>query len=311
MSAHHVVVGAGPVGTRVALRLADAGDSVTVVTRSGSGPNHPRITLTSADSSTAEGAATLAHMVQGAESLVNAVNPKYHQWGTQWPIIHRAMLDAAAQSGARLVTVSNLYAYGQNSGVMNEGTPLTAAGVKGRVRADMWRSAADATRAGTLAATEIRAGDYFGPMVVDSAFGARAIPNIIKGKTVRLLGRLDLPHSFSFIDDVVSAVCVGVRDPLAVGRPIIAPMITTTQRQMFSALARAASSTSTLSTIPWPIIRALGIVVPLMRELAETRYQWDEEFVADDSGTVRDFGLDVTDLDVAAKATIDWYRSRQ
>ena len=39
----HVVVGAGPVGSGVAQLLADAGEQVRVVTRSGSGLEHPAV----------------------------------------------------------------------------------------------------------------------------------------------------------------------------------------------------------------------------------------------------------------------------
>ena len=47
----HVVVGAGPVGSAVATLLADAGEDVRVVTRSGAGPVHPTVQRITADAS--------------------------------------------------------------------------------------------------------------------------------------------------------------------------------------------------------------------------------------------------------------------
>ncbi len=41
MSRHHVVVGAGPVGRHVAAHLADRGEEVVVVTRSGRDTGQP------------------------------------------------------------------------------------------------------------------------------------------------------------------------------------------------------------------------------------------------------------------------------
>ena len=43
MNAIKIVTGAGPVGWTVASQLAEAGEQVRVLTRSGSGPDHPRI----------------------------------------------------------------------------------------------------------------------------------------------------------------------------------------------------------------------------------------------------------------------------
>lgn len=43
MNTVHVVTGAGPVGTTVATHLALAGHRVRLLTRSGSGPDHPAI----------------------------------------------------------------------------------------------------------------------------------------------------------------------------------------------------------------------------------------------------------------------------
>jgi len=66
MTQLHVVVGAGPVGTAVATRLAEAGHQVRVVTRFGSGPVHERIELVAADASDAP---TLRRLSEGATAL--------------------------------------------------------------------------------------------------------------------------------------------------------------------------------------------------------------------------------------------------
>jgi nucleoside-diphosphate-sugar epimerase len=48
---HYLVVGAGPVGSTIALNLAKDGDQVRVLTRSGNGPIHQNITLIRGDAS--------------------------------------------------------------------------------------------------------------------------------------------------------------------------------------------------------------------------------------------------------------------
>src|SRR5918912_3120068 len=59
----HLVVGAGPIGSGVAQLLADSGEQVRIVTRRGSGPEHPAIERVAAD---AADAARLRELAQGA-----------------------------------------------------------------------------------------------------------------------------------------------------------------------------------------------------------------------------------------------------
>ena len=51
---HHVIVGAGPVGTAAARQLADKGERVRLLTRSGSGPDHDLIQRVAGDANDPE-----------------------------------------------------------------------------------------------------------------------------------------------------------------------------------------------------------------------------------------------------------------
>jgi hypothetical protein len=54
-----------------------------------------------------------------------------------------------------------------------------------------------------------------------------------------------------------------------------------------------------LSPVPYPLLWATGLIVPLVRELRATRYQFVSPFVIDSSVTERTFGLAPSDLDTA------------
>ena len=56
--------------------------------------------------------------------------------------------------------------------------------------------------------------------------------------------------------------------------------------------------------------RVLGLVNPMMRELAEMAYQFDEPFVLDTSKYELTFGTAGTPLADAVAATVAWYRAR-
>jgi len=58
--------------------------------------------------------------------------------------------------------------------------------------------------------------------------------------------------------------------------------------------------------MPRPIVHVLGIFIPILREVGEMLYQWDEPFVIDDSRFRTKFGTEPTDVDEAARKTATW-----
>ena len=92
----HVVVGAGPVGSAIACLLAGRGDQVRLVTRSGSGPEHPGIDRRKADATDPE---ALARLADGAAVLYHCAGPAYHRWPTEFPPLSAAVLQAAEMTG--------------------------------------------------------------------------------------------------------------------------------------------------------------------------------------------------------------------
>ncbi|MEY4174918.1 MAG: hypothetical protein RI900_2083 [Actinomycetota bacterium] len=305
----HLVVGAGPVGSTTAVRLAELGHRVTVLSRSGRGPSHEGIDLVAGD---ATDTATLVGLLDGRGALVNAANPAYHRWPQDWPPLHRAMCTAAERSGALLVVMDNLYAFGASAAMpMRENSPLQPTGHKGAVRAEMATSLMDAHAAGRLRAAIVRASDFYGPQVKDSAFAERVVPRVIAGKKVSLLGALDVPHSVSYMPDVAATIAAVITNPNAAGRTWLVPNApAVTQRQIVEAFARASGTTAKVSAVPRAAITVGGLVVPLFRELKETWYQFAEPWSTDSSVTESELGLRATPLDDGAAATVAWWRAQ-
>jgi nucleoside-diphosphate-sugar epimerase len=306
---HHLVVGAGPVGSSTAVRLAELGHRVTVLSRSGRGPAHEGIELVAGDATDVD---TLVGLLDGSGALVNAANPAYHRWTQDWPPLHRAMCAAAERSGALLVVMDNLYAFGDSAAMpMRENTPLNPSGHKGAVRAEMATSLMEAHAAGRLRAALVRASDFYGPQVRDSAFGERVAPRVIAGKKVSMLGSLDVPHSATYMPDVATTIAAVITTPVAAGHTWLVPNAPAiTQRQMVEALARAAGTVAKVSAVPRIAITLGGLVVPLFRELKETWYQFAEPWTTDSSVTETELGVKATPLADGAAATVDWWRTQ-
>ncbi len=306
---HHLVVGAGPVGSSTAIRLADLGHRVTVLSRSGNGPAHPGIDLVSGDANDVD---SLTRHLDGSGALVNAANPPYHRWPQEWPPLHRAMCTAAERTGALLVVMDNLYAFGAKASMpMREDTSMRPTGHKGAVRAEMATSLLDAHSAGRLRAALVRASDFYGPEVRNSAFGDRVVPNVIAGKQVSMLGSLDVPHSVSYMPDIAATFVAVITQPQAAGHTWLVPNApAVTQREMVEAFARAAGTQAKVSALPWIAITVGGIAVPMIRELKETWYQFAEPFITDSTRTENELEVRATSIDDGAAATVAWWRSQ-
>lgn len=308
MNNMHVIIGAGATGTATALQLAEAGESVRVITRSGNGPTHRLVERVAGDASDRE---VLRQHTADAAVIYNCANPPYNRWATDWPPLADSLISAAEGSGAVLVTLSNLYAYPKASSPMAADDELDAPSKKGAIRQTMWEQARRAHDEGRVRATEARASDFIGPGVGASGhMGDRVVPNVLKGKAVSLLGRTDVPHSWTAINDVARTLIAIGSDERAWGRawhvPTVEPQ---TQRELVHTMsALAGVDPVRVRTIPKAVIRLIGVFVPMMRELIEVLYQFEDEFVIDSAETTEVFGLAPTPLDVTLKSTLDHYR---
>jgi nucleoside-diphosphate-sugar epimerase len=306
---HHLVIGSGPVGSGIAQRLADQGSPVTVFTRSGTGPVHPSITLAKGD---ATDAAAIARHAEGAATIFNCANPPYHRWGTDWPPMHQAIMTAAERTGAVVVMMDNLYAFGTDRPMpMKPTDPLLATGEKGSVRARMATELLAAHAAGRLRATLARASDFYGPGVVDASLGERVVPRVLAGKKVSVLGRVDVPHSVTYMPDVVATMVTIATDERAWGQAWHVPSApAVSQRDAVQALAKAAGTTVQVGSVPNLALTVGGLFNPSLKALKEVLYQFDKPWIIDASLTEQTFGLAATPLAEGAAATVAWWRQR-
>jgi nucleoside-diphosphate-sugar epimerase len=298
----HVIVGKGPVGMTTAAELVARGHDVRVLSRSG-GRSTEEIEHRQVD---ATDAAALTGAARGAAALYNAVNPPYHRWASDWPPVAAALLSAAETTGAVLVTMSNLYGYGRPSGPMTPDTPMAATDVKGRVRTRMWTDALAAHEAGRVRATEARAADFVGPQVPgDHSHLVRQLPALRKGRRAYVVGDPDALRSWAYMPDVATTLATLGTDERALGRAWHVPSNPPrSQRQALGDLAAALGVPPVpVSTIPWPVLRAVGLAVPMMREVVAVRHQFDQEFVIDAGATTATFGLTATGWDEVTAAT--------
>ena len=306
----HAVVGSGPVGAVTATRLAEQGYRVRMVSRTGTGPVLDGVERITADATDRD---RLTSILAGAEAVYNCASPPYHRWPAQWPPLAASVLAAAARSGAVLVMMGNLYGYGPVEHPISERDPLAATRPKGAVRAAVWAQALAAHEAGRVRVCEARASDYFGPGAGRQTPLGRSMPGLLRGRTVRVFGDPDAPHSWTYLPDIAAALITLATDPRGWGRawhvPTNPPM---SQREVFAALARIAGLAPPLVvTIPSWQLAAARLVVPAVRETDEVAYQFQRPFVIDSTAYETTFGARATPMPDALAATLTWWTHRR
>ncbi len=191
---------------------------------------------------------------------------------------------------------------------MTEDGPRTATGGKRGVRTALLTARAQST----TPTVSVVASDYFGPYARNAHAGERMVPVVLAGRTVRVLGSADQPHSFTYLPDYARAMVAAAETPATWGSVLHAPTgPALTQRELVHAFADAAGVRPRVGTLPSWLLRAGAVVPGPMRELAEMLYQFTAPFVMDSRRTEALLGLSPTPREDAVRATVAWWRQEQ
>ena len=305
----HVIFGSGQVGLHLAARLAGQGLAVRTLSRHRPASLAEGVDWTAVDATDPEAAIDAA---KGAEVIYQCLNAPYTRWPELFPPLQRNVLNAAARHGALLVTLENLYGYGPTGGKpMTEDLPLAATTSKGRTRAAMTSELLEAAGSGQARIVIGRASDFFGPGVTETTLGERVFGHALAGRRADFIGRPDLPHTYSYVPDIAAGLATLGTDERAEGQIWHLPgPQTVTTRRVLDLVAIEVDQPVGVRNVGKIALRALGLVNPLMRELAEMSYEFEQPFVLDTTKYVSTFGPAGTPLATAVSDTVAWYRTR-
>jgi nucleoside-diphosphate-sugar epimerase len=303
MSELHVVFGAGPLGRYTAVSLREMGHTVRLINRSGQMAETPAGAEVIA--SDAYDLAKNKEVTRGATAVYQCAQPHYHEWTEKFPPLQRAILEATAANGAKLIVGDNLYMYGRFTGPLHEDASITPHSKKGQVRAVMAQEILDAHASGKVRAAIGRASDFFGPY--DMALTSYAIRPAVQDKTINLLGSKEQPHTFTYIKDFGRLLAtLGTREE-ALGQVWFTPSNPPITQAEFVRLIEAELGRPVKSQVGGPLLmRVLGLFNKSIAETVEMMYQWTAPFVVDSSKAEKAFGWQATPLPQAMRETLDW-----
>ncbi|MBU6372391.1 MAG: NAD-dependent epimerase/dehydratase family protein [Alphaproteobacteria bacterium] len=302
-----VIFGFGAVGKAAAEQAVQRGHEVTVAQRSAPNDLPAGAKFVSCDVTDVE-AVRRAAAAANAEQIVLAVGFAYTGavWREVWPKTMHAVLTVCAERRARLVFVDNLYMYGPQTAPLREDMPLTDHGAKPAARAAITRLWMAEAQAGRVKTAALRAPDFYGPGVTLSHLGATGLAAIAAGKAATMIVPPDMPHAYAYVPDFGRGVVTLLEAPddcFGQAWHLPCPPVRTS-RELLAMGAAALGRKPQISALPFAVQGVAGLFVPMLREMAEMRFQWDRPYTVDWSKWAGRFWSDATPHEVGVPAAV-------
>lgn len=291
-----ILGGGGVIGNLLAKELKTYTDKIRIVSRTPKKVN-PDDELFVCDLMVE---ADVAEAVRGSKVVYLVVGVKYSTkaWQSQWPTIMRNTIEACKKANARLVFFDNIYMYSKDHlNGMDENTPIDPPSEKGKVRAEIARTLMEKVQAGELEATIARSADFYGPGVGGSGILRQTvIANLAKGKKANWIGRINRMHSFTYTPDAARATALLGNSDKAYGQVWHLPTAKypPTGAQWVVLIARTLKTEPTARKVGKLLLRSMGVVMPVMREMVEMYYQYDRDYVFNSDKIEKAFGIEAT-----------------
>jgi len=247
---------------------------------------------------------------QGASLIVHAVNPAgYRNWGTLvLPMIDNTIA-AAKAVGATVLLPGTIYNFGPDAfPLLHEKSPQNPVTAKGKIRAEMEHRLEAASQAGVRVII-VRAGDFFGPGAANSWFSQGLVTPGKPVTTVTYPGRKGTGHQWAYLPDVAETMA-----RLVDRRETLAPFAVYHMQgfwdedgtRMVAAIRRASGNPDMkVKAFPWWMMPFVSPFVPLLKELREMRYIWQEPLRMPNDRLIAAIGAEPwTPIDEAVRASL-------
>lgn len=305
----HVIFGTGPVGCWIAHTLHSMNLPTRAINRTGHRPALMPAEVVVVAANAADQDAAIA-AAQGATVIYQALNPPYHRWQQEFPALQTAAIAAAKATGARYVSIDNLYMY-DSTHPITETSPIAPVSRKGKLRAQMANVVMAAHAQGDIQAAVLRSSDYYGPGVTGSALGEMVFGNLVLGKKAQIGGSATMPHSFAYVEDVGRAAALLSTRPEALGNVWITPHApAVTQGEMVETACQILGIQPQMTVISPTMMRLAGIFIPEARASVEMMYEFTQPFEVRSDRMSEVFSLQPTAIQAGLERTISWYREQ-
>ncbi|MGB8490538.1 MAG: NAD-dependent epimerase/dehydratase family protein [Bacteroidales bacterium] len=229
--------------------------------------------------------------------LVVGLEYKLKVWQERWPVMIRELIEACSINRTRLVFFDNVYAYSRDSiPHMTEDSPMDPPSRKGVVRREIALMLLEAMKEKKVAALIARAADFYGPGNRNSIVNELVVKNLAAGRRAMWFMDKSKKHSLTYTPDAARATAILGNTPGAFGKVWHLPTDsnTLTGAELIRMFANELKVKDRSMVMPMWMIKASGLVMPVMKEMPEMMYQYEDDYIFNSSRFEDQFGMKPT-----------------
>jgi len=241
--------------------------------------------------------------------IFHGINYPYNKWFGNMDTATEKVIEAASQNGAMIIFPGNVYNYG-NLPLIHEDSPQNPCTRKGTLRVELEKMLYDAAYAGKCKVLNVRLPDFWGPNVLND--GIKPIfMNALNKKALPWSSKADIPHQMVFTKDaaemMVRLMKKGVVKPYE--NYNYGGYIHPTLKGFLNQISRLANAPEKIQVYPKWLFSVLGIFMPVMKEVKEMLYLFENSVILDDNKVRKLFpDFKETPLNEAITETLAWFK---
>lgn len=312
-----LVLGAtGSVGYAVTVNLLARQLPVTILVRSRAKaealfPNQSTLTIVEGD---AQDVTLLNQLAADKDFIFHGINYPYNKWFGNMDVVTRKIINAAAQRRSTIILPGNVYNFGNTHEPIREDSCPNPCTRKGQLRVEIEAMLEEAANAGNCRVINVRLPDFWGPNVVNEGV-APIFDNALVGKDIPWVLNADIPHQAVFTKDAAE---ITVRLMLRSWQ--MSTQTTTYQvwnyggttvpsmREWFHQITALTGQPLKVQIYSRWFISVMGLFMPVLRELKEMLYLYENTVVLDDRKVLALFpDFQPTPMNQALTETLTWF----
>lgn len=312
MKSKYLVLGStGSIGYAFTQTLLDNNIAVTVLVRNTAKAlalfkDHDKLEIIEGDAMDLE---KLKSLSADKDFIFHGINYPYDQWVENMPRVTQYTIDAASQNNATIIFPGNIYEFGNVKTITEDMVPKPTT-KKGKIRLELFEMLKNATNEGKCKVIFMRLPDFFGPNVVNG-ITERIFGHAVKKKTMNWLIRSDIPHQFVYTPDAAALmykICQNPeRDPFTLYN--YSSYIVPSMNEYAKIIASQSGCPPKFQNLPKFVMNIMGWFMPVMKELRENYYLFENAVNLDDAKIRKDYpDFKHTPLEEAVAITLKSFR---
>ena len=241
--------------------------------------------------------------------IFHGINYPYNKWFGNMDTATEKIIEAASLNKAMIIFPGNIYNYGKLPLIL-EDSPQNPCTRKGALRVELEKMLKDATEVGKCKVLNVCLPDFWGLNVLNEGIKP-VFMNALNGKALPYMLRVDIPHQMVFTKDAAEIMVRLMQKGLV--KPYekynYGGHIHPTVKSFLNQISKLANAPEKIQIYPKWLFSVLGIFMPMMEEVKEMLYLFENSVILDDNKVRKIFpDFKETDLDKAILETLNWFK---